>query len=243
MPGKNSTLRIKDGEEGRSMMRNLRRFVLPTALAAVIAGLLIIQPWGQEEAAGKSYEFRVCNVVVQHPPKPPIVDPNRFPQQGVFDIAATTLGDGFLQLAMRVGTDKVPQAAVIDGKTGQIIREENKELVKEILNTMRVEPIDPASAPWPYTEATQVPIKRFKEGDIEYRLPDPGAGLVSSVIFTNPAEEPIPEDLSYTVLHNCRSQMWIGQQTGQVLEARTDIYPEDKAAFETFLGEITVMEK
>ena len=240
------------------MIRRWRRGVVLAPVApAVVAGVLLApRPWGGEEAVGETVEYRVCNVVVEHAPGR---EENRW-QPGGLKVTVTSTGDrGWTDLGMRIEIENMPDVeadrvtawhesgVTIDGETGAILSEVydtsgDEALIEPVLATVRVEPVDPATAPWPYTDRVQVPPERFREGNLDYRLPDPGAGLMMGAVFMEPVEPPMPEDFSYVVLHNCRSQMWIGHWTGNVRKDRTQIHPDDRVAFETFLESIEVLE-
>ena len=178
------------------MIRRWRRGVVLAPLAVAVAAgvLLTTQPWSGEEAVGETVEYRVCNVVVEHAPGR---EENRW-QPGGLKVTVTITGDrGWTDLGMRIEIENMPDVeadrvtawhesgVTIDGETGAILSEVydtsgDEALIEPVLATVRVEPIDPATAPWPYTDRVQVPPERFREGNLDYRLPDPGAGLVSS---------------------------------------------------------------
>ncbi|MBI2913010.1 MAG: hypothetical protein HYY03_03725 [Chloroflexi bacterium] len=130
----------------------------------------------------------------------------------------------------------------IDPETGQVIFEQylapsDEDLLKSVLATLRVEPIDPATAPWPYSDVATAPIERVNDGKVDYRPPDPGAGLAVTPVYTLSAD-PDPRDVNFILLRNCRSQLWVGMESGSVLQDTTRIQPVDEAAFQRFLAQV-----
>lgn len=248
-------------------MRQMLRIGIPLAavIAAIAGGVaLATQPWdwGGEPAApqveAQGITYRMCDVTVKGPPPGTVVDG----MAGKVAPGTITIGGWpgpYGTLTAEVIDDAVPvpvqdyqgnivplkkwPKVEIDAHTGAVRSElygtdADKTLLKGVLNTVRVEPLDPATAPWPYTEATQVPVQRVKEGNIEYRWPDPGAGLAMGAVYSTPTT-PV-DDLSFITVFSCRSRMWVGMQTGKVLQEMTSIEAEDEAAFQNFLKEVKI---
>ena len=229
-------------------------------IASVV--LALTYPWEDSAATGGTITYRACDVTVEGPPPP---SPEAFFKTGGLTPGTVLIG----MIIMPPGYPPVlsirlpapPQPPPVEGfsgpdllaageshvrinaLTGDVQRElyrtaADEELLRGIASTARVAPLDPATAPWPYTDETQVPIERFKTGNIEYRHPDPGAGLRITSLYGRPT---IPrEDISFLILANCRSRMWIGTTTGKDSEEMSDVHADDQAAFQRFLDDVNV---
>lgn len=100
------------------------------------------------------------------------------------------------------------------------------------------EPFDPATAPWPYTDAAQKPAKRWKYGIFEYRFPDPASGLDAGQMVA----DTVTGAVHSFILANCRSVEMISFDpfTGEELSRIRDVHPDDEAAFKTFFDQLDV---
>ncbi|MCH8050682.1 MAG: hypothetical protein IIC86_01555 [Chloroflexi bacterium] len=234
---------------------------------AVLAGVVLIvggvvlaltQPWEGSTATGETITYRTCDVTVEGPPPP---SPEAFFKPGGLTpgtilISTRRLNPPVLSIRLPgTGTAPVPGASGpdllatgdshvrINALTGGVLREvyrtaADEELLSGIASTARVDPLDPATAPWPYTDEAQLPVKRFETGNIEYRHPDPGAGIRISSYY---GRITIPrEDIGFLILDNCRSRSWIGTTTGKVLDEMSDVHADDQAAFQRFHDDVNV---
>jgi hypothetical protein len=227
------------------MIRRWRQGVLLAAVAAaaVVGGILLAtRPWSDEtlvqEAAGQPVEHRACNVVFPIPPESSEFE--------IIPIAAKPFNDGNPSLIVRMDTPRrftdpntsevtiERPGAFIDAETGKVLSEtyytpSDETRLREVLATIRVEPFDPATAPWPYSDATTAPIKLDKvppNGGVEIRSPDPGSGLV------------LMDGGDFLDVNSCKSTMRVDIQSGAII--RQDIHPDDAAAFQTFLDQVEV---
>ena len=215
-----------------------RALVGAGAVATVVGGaVLATRPWGSDEAAGDPVEHRACNVVFQVPP-----DSSEFE---IIPIAMWPANDGKPSLIVRMKQPRIitdPQTGevtdqtlgvLMDAETGEILSEayytpSDEALLRDVLATIRVEPFDPTTAPWPYSDATTGAVNRQKvppNGGVEIRSPDAGSGLVLSVVSGD-------SDLSAIDVNSCKSAMRVDLKSGALL--KQDIHPDDAAAFETF---------
>jgi hypothetical protein len=243
-----------------------RGVVLASVAAAVVAGVLLAtRPWGDDddtlvqEATAGTVQYRICDVVLDGPL--PLVPPTQGPLTGdlvrIYRSYVAPSGVGrqptleISVLGLR-STDPVSTEASrgrsvvsIDPGTGALLDARYADASHEasvlpILDTVRVEPLDPSTAPWPYTDAAQIPPQRSDNETFKYRPPDPGSGLVvSSIHGTGHLLS------SYTLkVTSCRSVVQITVTFRQGAEPEVtetkDVHPDDEAAFQTFLDEVEV---
>jgi hypothetical protein len=237
-------------------MKRTLRLGLPLAvLAALIAGVLLAtQPWSGEdavqEAEAGTIQYRLCDTVFEAPPSEapepgrerlvvlPTVDIDS--DSSPYDPNPKLRLQPELTLAIRGDVDS---EVMIDPTSGAVSREHygtasQRAKLQAILDTLRVEPFDPATAPWPYTDAAQKPAKRVEHGIFEYRPPDPASGLDAGQIWANT----ITGAVHSFNLSNCRSAEAIGFDpfTGEELWRVRDVHPDDEAAFKTFFDQLDV---
>jgi hypothetical protein len=219
---------------------------LLAASAAVAAILLLaIQPWGDDEASGNPIEYRLCDVVIQAPPD-------------AFNIYPLPDGENlWLMVRSKERTAAVnPQPGApalqhsqvsVDAKTGAFKEHyatpDDEAALKPLVSQRKIYPLDTTTAPWPYTDSVQLRPQRARqgaEGMIEWRQPDPGAGLAVDYIIS----EGIDSSIESLALSNCRStmRMDVRARTAEVTFPVKDIDPADEAAFETFFSEAKVGE-
>ena len=241
-------------------MKRALRYWLPlaaVAAAAIAAGVLLaIRPWSGEEAvqeaAGSTVKYRLCDTVVEAPPIPYprgwTAPPIPYPQGRDVVVVGraiepTETGDLEPSLEVKLIVPSVgdPSSVSIDPTTATVLEERysspaHEALLSPVLETVRFEPLDPATAPWPYTDETQIPVERQRTGAAGYRLPDPASGIVLSKIYGE-GDGWSSEGLKAA---NCRSVVlmtWaFGSKAPQPgLTITRDVHPEDEEAFETFL--------
>lgn len=244
------------------MKRAFRLGVPVTVLAAAAAGVLLwTAPWdsgtGVQEAAAGTIEHRLCNVVLEAPllPPPPARDiiavAARLERRGG-DLTKAADLKPVLEVKLIVpapdpvtGIEPDPSWVSIDPWKGTIKQEQYSAAAHEgklaaVLNTVRVEPLDPATAPWPYTDAVQTPARRHTWSAFDYRWPDPGSGIVVSGSYADG-----DDSFAHTLkVASCRSLTLITaiyrSGTEPELSVVKDIHPEDEAAFKTFLDQVTL---
>ncbi len=227
------------------MMRRLRLGV-PLIAVAVVTGavLFIIQPWSQEEAAGQPVEFSLCNVSVGFVPQDVAVGPYPLPTNSGQKMHLLIYAP--LPQAERViidpGTAKgvpVESRVAIDAQTGEVVFEHYRTTAEEaklkgVLATLRVGPPDPSVPAWPRTDtpprAEKVEVSGPDGLAIQrYRPPDPGSGILVSVIEGTPY-------FFRLVARTCSSKAEIDGQTGAVVTL--DVTPEEMQMFQRFLAQI-----
>lgn len=238
-------------------MKGTLRVGLPVAVlgAVIVVGVLLATtPWSGEEAVQEApsgtVKHRLCDVVLEAPPA-------AAPQPGQerlgvlrmvsveaydaepFDPHPTLTLEPELELQIR---GAIRSTVLVDATTGTVSLEDygtpsHEATLQGILDTLRLEPFNPATAPWPYTDTSQEPPKRAKHGIFEYRLPDPASGIVASQRLANTTAGAVHG----FILANCRSVEMISFDpfTGEEREGERirDIHPDDEAAFKVFLDE------
>ncbi len=232
------------------MIRRWRRgLVLAAVAAAAIVGgvLLATEPWSDgetlvQEAAGGTIEQRICDVVMDIPPRgqgPDIVTvrPSNPRHEGQLRGSVMVLG---------VLGNSPTSEVLIDALTGTVLEERyetpsHEATAQQVLQTVRVEPLDPSRAPWPYTDTAQVSAERVGEkGTFQYRFPDPGSGLMIS----GSGMDGIGWYAQGLRMENCRSllEILVTFRPGAEPEVKVtkDIHPDDEAAFQTFLDQVTI---
>lgn len=240
----------------------VRHGLAVVAIAALVIGgvvLALTNPWEDSTARGQTITYRACDVTVEGPPPP---SPEAFFKTGGLTPGTLLISTQSLNPpVLRIRLAGPPQPPPVDGfsgpdllaagashvrinaLTGDVQRElyrtaADEELLSGIASTARVNPLDPATAPWPYTDETQIPVERFKTGNIEYRHPDPGAGISIRSYY---GRITIPrEDIGFLILDNCRSELWIGTTTAKILEEMSDVHADDQAAFQRFHDDVNV---
>lgn len=231
------------------MIHRWRRGVVLAAVGAtIVAGVLLAtQPWSGEtlvrEAAGGTIVQRACDVVMDIPPRgqgPDIVTvrPSEPSLKG-------QLRGPVMVLGVR-GSGTNTAEVLINALTGTVLEERYQApsveaTALQVLQTMRVEPLDPSRAPWPYTDTAQVSTARVGEkGTFQYRFPDPGSGLMIS----GSGMDGIGWYALGLRMENCRSLLEIlvtfRPGTEPEVKVTKDIHPDDEAAFQTFLDEVEV---
>lgn len=238
------------------MKRTLRRWLpIIAAVGVLIAlgALLTVHPWSGgpsvQEAAGSTIQHRLCDTVLEAPPTPrPIGRETRdiVSIGGGVEVTETYDLEPSLEVHLRSPSVGKPSSVSIDPTTATVLEERysspaHEALLRAVTNTARLEPLDPDTAPWPYTDKTQVPPTQHPGGAFSWRLPDPGSGLVMSGMN-------VSGDLwgsESMQVANCRSfvrMTWTfganAEQPG--LTITRDVHPEDEAAFETFLDAVVV---
>lgn len=157
-------------------------------LAAALAAVLVSQPWDDgdtvREAAADTIEYRLCDTVLEAPPAVvPAPGQERLAvRRGVaLESYEPTLElQPSLELMIR---GDISSDVFIDPMTGGILREQygtpsQEATLREILETLRVEPLDPASGPWPYTGREPGPSQATADRPV--RVPPTGSRVWDS---------------------------------------------------------------
>ncbi len=238
------------------MKRTLRRWLPIIAAVGVLIALtllLTVRPWSDgpsvEEAAASTVQHRLCDTVLEAPLAPrPLGEQARdiISIAGGVDVTETHGLEPSLEVHLKLPSVGKPSSVSIDPMTATVLEERysspaHEALLRAVTNTARLEPLEPDTAPWPYTDKTQVSPRQHPGGAFSWRLPDPGSGLVMSAMN-------VSGDLwgsESMQVANCRSfvrMTWTfganAEQPG--LTITRDVHPEDEAAFETFLDTVVV---
>jgi len=201
-------------------MRQRGPAIAVAAVVVVGAGVAAISQLASDEetVTGAAIERRLCNVTV-----PDIAD------DGV-DVRVHGDAPGELVLIIEIDRGGPDQSSgvILDPETGEtatdMVESRDRALFDSILGTVRVEPAPPRY--WPYGEATQLPAKSFTyPGLLEYREPDPGAGLSTTLLqgYGGPV---------VVTIANCRSYLKIIGHFNESIEFEESVHPEDRAAFD-----------
>jgi hypothetical protein len=222
-------------------MQKLRLFVpLPIVIAVMAAVLLLVlQPWDQEEAAGGTMQYRICDVVIEAPKALATGDVRVTPliEWGVPpSLEVEVLGE--LDTIISIDPSDITAAEI------EAIEGSADERLQPVLDTLRIEPLDPATAPWPYTDAVQKQPIHQDHGIFRYRPPDPGSGLGITTTYVDMIDGSVANVLGVA---NCRSVMerMVVLRKGvesEVTDPKKDVHPDDEAAFQTFFDEVKVQE-
>ncbi len=227
------------------MKRSLRLGIpLAVLTAGTVAGVLFTtQPWAGgggpalvQEVAAQDTTWRLCNTVVE-PLPPDIPRAWREGQAGVYIRPALKEDTwGWLILVLIGRPWEGGSFAYIDAETSQVVQSqystpEHRALIERVLSFSRFEPLDPATAPWPYTDVRQGQATPVRGAGFINIPPDPGSGLMIAS----------GEGL---LVQNCRSKMLINVVAGpagpNLSMEGSNIHPDDKAAFERFFKEMKV---
>jgi hypothetical protein len=132
---------------------------------------------------------------------------------------------------------------VIDAETGEIVGqvggEQKLAALHSVLDTVRVSPLDPTTAPWPYADAAP-PSERESWGSILYPSVDPLSGIVMAVGIAS-GDPAASGQCGYKVrVWNGRSSIFVNACTGEPYREGSYVDPEDEAAFNRLLKSIAV---
>jgi hypothetical protein len=133
---------------------------------------------------------------------------------------------------------------VINAETGVLVNEagdDTRTKLKEILDTVRRSPLDPATAPWPYS-GTVPEERRGSYGRISFVSPDPLSGISMSAAIADlagPGSDPEAYCGKFIAVSNWRSGMQVSACDGRPSNVRMD--PIDQAAFDAFLATVLLL--
>jgi hypothetical protein len=123
----------------------------------------------------------------------------------------------------------------INGSDGVVlddrVQPSDRAAFDEVLKTIAVASLDPATAPWPYNGEPPPALQKDRAGNLIYLHPDPAAGI--AVTF-GISEGGIGE---FIEVSNGRSLMFIQAKTGELLGGQR-LEPQDEAVFEKYLNSI-----
>jgi hypothetical protein len=137
-----------------------------------------------------------------------------------------------------VAPNGIRSYAIVDSLTGELVdtqyaNAQDQALIEPVLEGVRLEPIDPATAPWPYASDLPVSLQLQEKGLFTYSSPDSVSGL---------KVREVSDDI--LLVFNCQSEMWLEIAPGPagpglaVDEEFTRIHPDDEAAFQRFFDEV-----
>lgn len=223
-------------------------------LGVTLAAVMVSQPWDDraQEAEAGPVEHRLCNTVLEVPPLPKpltgardIVTVSRVVEHEIRGEAGRETVELFPRLKIRLrapstATDGERRTVSIDPVDSTVAATDGlvSPKLQPVLDTVRHEPFDRSNAPWPYTDNGR-PAERTKYGSFQSLGPNPASGIVVSTIYGMAGDGSPAHAL---VVANCESIMFVTAEfsggkteTGIVADTRF-VQPEDKAAFEEFLG-------
>jgi hypothetical protein len=241
-------------------MRRAIRVGIPLAVAATLvsgAAVFVAEPWN-DTASGTTVEYRFCDTVLTGPAETtaqpvegsvlivrqftPKYDPatEEYVDEPVIilrvvesvevvhpDTGQPTKDNSLLALDPKTG---VPTLEHYVGASGEAS-------LRSVLATARLAPLDPGTAPWPYTSARQRAVKRIKRAEFGYLPVDPGSGIVVALERGSG-----PDFFSHTlIVQNCRSTLAVSlKYAGPTPETTVtrEIDPADEDAFQRFLDEV-----
>jgi hypothetical protein len=238
-------------------MKRKLHIVAPTIVfgAAVVAAVLLAKtPWSEgevvHEAAAGTVTYRLCDTVVEAQPlQGPIQDIVHVARWVEGPYTLNTLADNLeptLKVELVAPSSGEPSSVFIDPASATVQQESysspaHEAALSAVLSTVRLEPLDPTTAPWPYTDKTQIPVERARDGPFEFRPADPGSGIVLSTIYAD-GDGWGSQSLEAA---NCQSFMILTWEFGAKaphpgLTTTRDVHPDDEAAFQTFYDEVSV---
>jgi len=182
--------------------------------------------------AAKGQLWRWVNVTVVKPERPDIF------------VFRSVLPDGtrWGVEIMRVREPKTVTEAelvssvLIDAETGAIVREEvlpeDRAAIDEVLRTLKVGPLDRATAPWPYSAELPADLPRETAGGMSFLRPDPASGIHLTGGLADPGGE-------FIGITNGRSTVVIGlDSTGSLDVDSAHVVPEDREVLERWASQV-----
>lgn len=144
-----------------------------------------------------------------------------------------------IEIAPVGGSDSV--RVVLDAETGALVAEAGSEgeraALQPALDTVRVSPFDPKTAPWPYAD-TAPPDDRGVWWKITYPIPDVSTGIDIDTASGIGAPDGVCQHT--IVVSNGRSRMVLDACTGEPISYATSIDPADAEALERFRAAVVV---
>lgn len=135
---------------------------------------------------------------------------------------------------------------VISAESGLLISDDGVDSrikLQEILDTVRLSPLDPATAPWPYTGT--VPEERRKSyGQVSFVSPDPLSGITVALGIADlagPNADPARSCGKILSVGNWRSSMAISPCDGKPWPETVRMDPLDQSAFDAFLASVQLL--
>ncbi len=225
-------------------MRRSLRVGIPLAVAtAVVAALVMAQPWHEgpgslvQEAAGQVQDYSFCDVSVHVPPGFIAYATERPSPQGrltkvLMVEAERPKGEAGVVESVTGPPDKLPSSVVIDPKTGAVLGEHyqtsgDEQRIGQVLAGLRVGPLDASVPAWPVTDTRPQAQEKIKVSKVQYRPPDSRAGMLVSYLFASS---------NVLLVSTCDSEVSIDVDSGALMKSK--ITATDKPAFDRFLGQV-----
>ncbi|HSP55766.1 MAG TPA: hypothetical protein VLS25_09280 [Dehalococcoidia bacterium] len=240
--------------KGRQLMRALQ-----TAFAVAMIAVISLACGRDEEAAAPAPTFsptplspssapavkgqlwRWVNVTVVIPDGSEV---QASPQDASPDLKPPS-GGRALQLVREDPSAGTISSVIIDAETGAILLKEvldkDRPAIEDVLATVAVAPLDPLTAPWPYTgSAPDEAVERL--GNLQFVRPDPASGIQ---LYQGVSDSfgPSPVALEYLRITNGRSTAIVDLNTGARLEHNETIVADDGPAFERLVAAMSVCGK
>ena len=133
--------------------------------------------------------------------------------------------------------DTTWSAVLIDAATGTMLREEvlpeDRAAIDQVLGTLKVVPLDRATAPWPYNGDPPRALSRETAGDMSFIRPTPDTGLRVYGGIEDPGGG------EFIGITNGRSAATVTiDATAKLVASTTSVLQEDEIVFERWLAAV-----
>jgi hypothetical protein len=205
----------------------LRVLVAAVAVLAVAGGLAF---WayvrGDDSAEADVEVIRWVNVTVS------------LPEDSGLSVVQTFWGPRTHPPVILIRSQDRPESVlVIHAETGTVVKDsimpEDRTAADELLKTVTMSPLDPSTAPWPYS-GEPPGVRRETRGNITYIRPDPASGIRVVPELGIGVDGPS----STLNVHNGRSAFWIDVMTGKATYELATLNAADKEIFDRFLSAV-----
>ncbi len=134
----------------------------------------------------------------------------------------------------------VDPGIVVDGETGALVRQQvdsadevSVAILEAIKASMKHEPLDPETAPWPYTEEASPAADEFQGKGVEFRVPEPLSGIEYGVMLV----DAIGKSFEVVVFRNGYSTLYVMPEKSE-FACDKEVRPEDETAFARLLATV-----
>jgi hypothetical protein len=147
-------------------------------------------------------------------------------------------GVAVVDIATRSGLDSFIR---LGASTGEVVGDrttpEAREAIQPVLNTAQICPLDPATAPWPYT-GVPTAERTLQWGMIEYLVPDSVTGFSIGLAQATCTSGYCPPTL---VVETAGSRMVVDAESGTRIDSVSDIDGVDQEAFARYADSIRLI--
>jgi hypothetical protein len=132
-------------------------------------------------------------------------------------------------------SDEYASSLLIDADTGGIlrdnVRDEDRQAIDQVFQTLAVSPLDLAAAPWPYKNEVPPDIRRDSAGGLSFVRPGPDTGLDVYIALSDPG------GVEVVGLRNGRSVATAFLDSGgNLVKDLSHVVPADLPPFERWLA-------